>query len=401
MNLTKSNNHSSLKFVAAGIALALVVAACGSDSGSSTGTAVPVADSAAPTVGTDAPPAGGTEAPDSAAETVNTAAPADEPKVPTDDATPMDVGYAYASNVDSHRLVVVDVCDVKDLLDVDPNDFDAINMIYTDGKNSVKDDGVRTIAGFATGEDKKHGLSDFYGTPAPLDEFVSSAIAGTGVFEGASDDVRSQGVEKGIQNQIMVAWVVHELNSAIAKAQDGNFDVAKGAVHNWDEGWAFYAGAEPGCGPYGTADKRGENFGTLTDGGTSVSNEAILAAMISGRDALLASNVAGAEAAAADVVKNVAITYSQAVIRYATKIIDDMAAGDSDAAAKHAAEGLAFWRVIEAYVVPAGADGETINAIFALDGDYGSDGGPDEVRNALQPALDALGITDADIGTLS
>ena len=308
MALTTSNNHSSLKFVAAGIALALVVAACGSDSGSSTGTAAPVADSAAPTVGTDAP--------------------ADEPKVPTDDATPMDVGYAYASNVDTHRLVVIDVCDVKDLLDVDPIDFDAINVIYTDGKNSVKDDGVRTIAGFATGEDKKHGLSDFYGTPAPLDEFVSSAIAGTGVFEGASDDVRSQGVEKGMQNQIMIAWVMHELNSAIAKAQDGNFDVAKGAVHNWDEGWAFYAGAEPGCGPYGTADKRGENFGTLTDGGTSVSNEAILAAMISGRDALLASNVAGAEAAAADVVKNVAITYSQAVIRYATKIIDDMAAGD-------------------------------------------------------------------------
>ena len=62
--LTTSNNHSSLKFVAAGIALALAVAACSSDSESSTGTAVPVANSAAPTVGTDAPPAGGTDAPD-------------------------------------------------------------------------------------------------------------------------------------------------------------------------------------------------------------------------------------------------------------------------------------------------------------------------------------------------
>ena len=272
------------------VALALAVVACGSDSESSSGTAVPAPDTAAPTVDTEAP--------------------TDEPKLSTDDATPMDVGYAYASNVDTHRLVVIDVCDVKDLLDGDPIDFDAINVIYTDGKNSVKDDGVRTIAGFATGEDKKHGLSDFYGTPEPLDEFVSSAIAGTGVFEGAPDDVRSQGVEKGMQNQIMIAWVVHELNTAIAKGQDGNFDVAKGAVNNWDEGWAFYAGAEPGCGPFGTADKRGENFGTLTDGGTSVANEAILAAMISGRDALLASNVAGAEAAAADVVKNVAITYS-------------------------------------------------------------------------------------------
>ena len=353
-----------------------------------------MANSAAPTVGTDDP--------DSAAETVNTDAPADEPKVPTDDATPMDVGYAYASNVDTHRLVVIDVCDVKDLLDVDPIDFDAINVIYTDGKNSVKDDGVRTIAGFATGEDKKHGLSDFYGTPAPLDEFVSSAIAGTGVFEGASDDVRSQGVEKGMQNQIMIAWVVHELNSAIAKGQDGNFDVAKGAVHNWDEGWAFYAGAEPGCGPYGTADKRGENFGTLTDGGTSVCERSDPRGHDFWSRCLACFELWQApRRPPLNVVKNVAITYSQAVIRYATKIIDDMAADDPDAAAKHAAEGLAFWRVIEAYVVPAGADGKTINAIFALDGDYGSDGGADEVRNALQPALDALGITDADIGTLS
>ncbi len=386
MNLTLTVTHPSRKLAATGIALAIALAACGSDDSSSSGTSAP--GTADPT-------------PDTAALEVDVDPPADEPKAPTEDATSMDVGYAYASNVDSHRLVVVDVCDVKDLLDSDPIDFDAINGIYTDGKNSVKDDGVRTIAGFATGEDKKHGLSDFYGTPAPLDEFVSSAIAGTGVFEGTSDNVRSQGVEKGIQNQIMVAWVVHELNSAIAKGQEGNFDVSSGAVHNWDEGWAFYAGAEPGCGPYGTADKRGENFGTLTDGDTSAANEAILAAMIAGRDSLLASDVAGAEAAAADVVKNVAITYSQAVIRYATKIADDVAAGDLDAAAKHAAEGLAFWRVIEAYMVPAGADGETINAVFALDGAYGSDGGADEVRAALQPAWDALGITDADIGTLS
>lgn len=40
---------------------------------------------------------------------------------------------------------------------------------------------------------------------------------------------------------------------------------------------------------------------------------------------------------------------------------------NADAASKHVAEGLAFWRVVEAYVAPAGADGETINAIFAAD----------------------------------
>ena len=105
----------------------------------------------------------------------------------------------------------------------------------------MKSDGsVRTIGGFAVGEGKKHGVDTYYGTPTPLDDFVSAALNGTGVWAGESDAVRKQGVQKGIMNQIMIAWVVHELNAALAKAADGNFDVASGAVHNWDEAWAFY-----------------------------------------------------------------------------------------------------------------------------------------------------------------
>ncbi|MFT6290765.1 MAG: hypothetical protein ACJAR2_001356 [Ilumatobacter sp.] len=377
------------RFLAVGITAALTIAACGSDDAGSTQsesltTNVPTSESSSANAPT-------TDAPTAAASTEETSAV---------EATPADAGYAYASNVDSHRLVVNDICEVKELLDADTVDYDAINVLYTDGKNSVKSDGYRTIGGFASSDDRKHGLSDFYEVPAPLDGFVSSAIAGTGLFEGAADGVRAQGIEKGIQNQIMIAWVVHELNTAVSKAEEGNFDIAQGAVHNWDEGWAFYAGAEPGCGPYGTADKRGENFGTLTDDGRSVANAAILAAMVSGREALLASDVEGAQAAAADVIKNVVVTYSQAAIRYATLIEADVAESDADATSKHVAEGLAFWRVVEAYVTPAGADGETINAIFALDGTPGANGGGDAVRTALQPAWDALGITEADIGTL-
>lgn len=370
------------RLISVGIAAALTLAACGSDDANS---------SAAESSTTDAPT---TEAKADAAASE----PVEEPAAV--EATPADAGYAYASNVDSHRLVVNDICEVKDLLDADSIDYDAINTLYTDGKNSVKSEGYRTIGGFASSDDRKHGLADFYAVPAPLNDFVSSAIAGTGVFEGASDDVRSQGIEKGIQNQIMIAWVVHELNTANGKAAEGNFDIAKGAVHNWDEAWAFYAGAEPGCGPFGTADKRGENFGTTADDGSSQANAAILAAMISGRDALLASDPAGAEAATAEVIKNVVITYSQAIIRYGTLIEADVAESDADAAAKHAAEGLAFWRVIEAYVTPAGADGDTINAIFDLAGTPGANGGNEAIRAALQPAWDALGITAEDIGTL-
>jgi len=281
-------------------------------------------------------------------------------------------------------------------------DYATVQARYTDGENSVNDDGsIRTIGGFAAGDDKAHGLDEYYGTPTPLDDFVTAALEGTGAFAGEADPVRKQGVEKGIQNQVMIAWVVHELNTALAKAADGNFDIQSGAVHNWDEGWAFYHGAEPGCAPYATADKRGGDFGTVgADGETSLANEAILAAMIEGRDALVDGDAAAAEAAAGEVIRNVVITYSQAVIKYAALPVDDLAAGDPDEARKHQAEGLAFWRVIEAIVAAEGADVDAVNAILSLDNEPAANGDGDDVRTALQPAWDALGIDSDDIGTL-
>ena len=316
------------------------------------------------------------------------------------EATGDDGGYVYASNVDSHRLVVADLCGIGDLLDA--GDFDGVATIYREGVNSVTGDGsVRTIAGFASRDDRSHGLDEFYGTPTPLDDFVSSALDGSGMFEGQSDAVRSQGVEKGTQNQVMTAWVVHELASALAKAGEGNFDVAEGAVHNWDEGWAFYHGSEPGCAPHATGDKRAANFGTVgADGETALANEGILAAMIAGRDALLAEDAAGAEAAAAEVQRNVVIIYSQAAVRYASLIEGDLANGDANAAKTHQAEGLAFWRVIEALVVPAGADGDAVNAVFDLANEPGANGFGDVVRSALEPSWDSLGISADDIGEL-
>ena len=295
---------------------------------------------------------------------------------------------------------MADICGIGELLDA--GDFAAVEAIYRNGEHSVKSDGsIRTIGGFAAGEGKLHGLDDYYGTPTPLDDFVTAALQGTGMFAGRSDGVRSQGAEKGIQNQVMVAYTVHELNAALAKAADGNFDVASGAVHNWDEGWAFFHGTEPGCAPYATGNKRAGNFGTLgADGETAQANEAILAAMIAGRDALLDSDAAGAEEAAAEVVRGLAITYSQAAIRYASLIEGDLADGNDAKAEEHQAEGLAFWRVVEAYMVPEGADASAMDAIFNLDNPPGANGFGDEVRAALEPAWDALGIAASDIGSL-
>ncbi len=310
-------------------------------------------------------------------------------------------GYTYASDVTAHRQVTADVCAIKAALDAEPVDFATAADVYRNGGNSVNSDGsVRTLAGFATADDRLHGLDTYYGTATPLDDWVSEALDASGRFAGAADDVRAQAVEKGIQNQLLVAWSIHELNTAMAKAESGDIDPADGAPHNWDEAWAFYHGAEPGCAPFATANSRAENFATLSADGVAEVNEAIVAAMNDGRDALIAGDAAVASEAVDEVIRNLVITYSQASIRYATLVIDDVANDDVDAADEHRIEGLAFFRVIEALVSQRGADVAAVNAVFDLDAEPGSSGGPDEVRAALEPAWDALGITTDDVGTL-
>ena len=102
--------------------------------------------------------------------------------------------------------MILDICDINAI--VGDYKWSEISEIYANGVNSVKSDGsVRTIGGFAAGEGKKHGVDTYYGTATPLDDFVSAALNGTGVWAGESDAVRKQGVQKGIKNQTMIAWV--------------------------------------------------------------------------------------------------------------------------------------------------------------------------------------------------
>ena len=307
-------------------------------------------------------------------------------------------GYKPASNVTSHSLVVMDIGEINALF-TDPYDYSAINALYTDGKHSVKGSGsVRTIKGFASSERSEAIWDDYvayYNDPSWLNTFVSSAIDGTGPFANEADGVRKQGIQKGIQNQVMIAWTIHELVAALAKADDGNFDPEKGAPHNWDEAWAFYAGVEPGSGPFGTAAKRGGNFGT----GSSV-NDSILAAMNNGRDALVNGDVAGARAAHDEIIKQIQITYIQATIRYAAKMSGDLAAGDTGKARIHQAEGWAFFRVIEpmiAEVDPSVA--ATIDGIYNLSNEASDPGST--VLEALEKVYPALGISPSEVGSLS
>ena len=260
-----------------------------------------------------------------------------------------DGGYDYASNVDNHRMLMGDVCDIKDLSGA--YDWDGVMDIYENGKYAEKSDGsYRTLMDFADASGKNHAYDDYYGTDGSWNDFVSAAIEGTGPFAGESDTVRDQATEKGIQNGVMTAYAIHELNAAIIKAEAGNWG-PDDAQHAWDEGWAFYHGPDDadadydGCGPFATAAKRGGNFGT-----GDATNIATLAAMNDGLTALKNEDMQGVIDARDEVLKNVVIVYSQASVRYASKMTEDLAAGDTADYDKHQAEGHAFYRVIEAYV---------------------------------------------------
>lgn len=308
--------------------------------------------------------------------------------------------YRPLSDVSGHARVTLDVCAVNEALPVDsPIDYDRVEEIYTEGGASTTGDGsARTLAGFARTERDEEIWNDYvayYGDPAWLDAYVMSAIRGSGDFAGEPDLVRRQAIQKGIQNQIMIAWTLHELVAALDKAADGSFDVDSGAPHNWDEGWAFYHGAAPECAPHSTADKRGDNFGT----GTSV-NDALAAAFTRGVEALAAGDAAAARAEYEEIVRRITVTYLQAAIRYAHQMDDALAEGDDALARIAQAEGGGFWRVIEPLV--AQVDGEAARAVgarFALSAPPAPGSGP-MAAGVLASLYEGLGISPAEIGSL-
>jgi len=259
-----------------------------------------------------------------------------------------DGGYTYASNVDNHRSLMADMCDIKTY--ASNAQWTAAKDVYQNGKNAPKSDGsYRTLAGFAAATGKQHNYDAYYGMNGSVDAHIMAALDGTGDFANTSDTVRYQGVAKLTANMAMVAYTIHELNTAVNKAEAGNWENNdSGAPHNWDEGWAFFHGPDEnvGCGPVSTLNKRANDFGTKTNtsfGDVANTTHAITDAMVGGLAALQTNDSTGYNDAGGVVVKNVIIAYSQAVLKYTYKM------DSTTDAAKYQAEGYAFWKTIEAY----------------------------------------------------
>mgnify|MGYP001969449470 CR=1 FL=1 len=265
-----------------------------------------------------------------------------------------DAGYTYASNVDNHRSLMNDLCEIKAAASSDGGyDFTGAKEIYMNGKNAEKSDGsFRTLAGFASATGKNHDYDSYYGMNGSVDAHIMAALDGTGDFEGTSDTVRYQGTAKLTVNLGMVAYTLHELNAAILKAEAGNWGTDD-AQHAWDEGWAFFHGPDEhyGCSPAKVMEKRASDFGTADADGVAATFAATEAAMNAGLTALQNEDMQGVVDARDEVLKNLVIVYSQAVLKYTSKM-------DSNTTAeKYQAEGYAFWKTMEAYAAPYMHDG--------------------------------------------
>lgn len=307
-------------------------------------------------------------------------------------------GYEPASDVEAHAALVLDVCDVNAALPGDgPMDYDAVRAAYEEGGHSQQGDGAnRTLQGAAAAERDEplwNAYADYFGSQTFADDFVTGALDGAGDFEGESDGVRRQALQKGIQNHVVMAYVFHELDAAAAKVEAGETDAADGAPHNVDEAWAFYHGADPSCAPYATASSRGGDFGT----GEAV-NEALLDATERMRDAALDGDRAAFQSAYDEFVTTALVPYLQATIKYAQVMGEDLAGGDEEAARVHQAEGYAFWRVVAPFVADADEQAATeVEDVLTLSASP-SEGAGATVREALDGVLDELGVDAARIG---
>lgn len=185
--------------------------------------------------------------------------------------------------------------------------------IYKSGKNSLKDDSVRSIYGFANSIGGKSsgpagaevaakdnafiGAMNTYFASKGLDELTWGKDIIEAAFKGAqlkkSDntvifdfgivggDFRKEVIQKGMIYLNIFPYVIWEMQDAINDCKSGSLTsndapVGGASVHAWDEAVAFYTGSlegttkggvtgyDGGYLQYYLAEKRCENYGTCT-----------------------------------------------------------------------------------------------------------------------------------------
>merc|ERR1719182_1160382 len=229
----------------------------------------------------------------------------------------------------------VSVAALKDSLAAAEVDWEAVRAAYADGDARFPEwPGVKAFA-----QEQFPGVaywdanSAYFDDPAWLDTFAEANIDGD-VLESGDLESRVELLEKTALDQV-AANLIMGLIEAAADEQEGA----------WDAAAAVYTGCgtdnthgAPRNALYDRSDRRGMHFGTIQNGETSMTNAEIMEAFQGGYSSENAAVVARA----------VQRTAWQSLLRYAL-FLDGHFEFETDFLA-HQAEGLAFWRILEAAV---------------------------------------------------
>ena len=284
-------------------------------------------------------------------------------------------------------------------------DFDGAADVYRNG-HADNTNTLRTLAAMAQSTSDSalwQKYVNFHGSETHLHTFIESALQGTDAQWSSKDAARKQVIKKGARDNIMPLHVIHELDAAIAAVRDNNLDPTTGAPHNWDAGFAFYYGVQDGnnaCGaPYNTVSDRAADFNTMnTETDTALVHERIVAAFNSGLQGCISpGDEAQVQTARDEIVKQLAIPYLQATLKYAHKLDLDVGSG-SDDAVKHQAEALVFFRAVAAQVAQYTAEGAADLMDRFSTGNPTLAGNYEAAYCVIDRTLEGFQITWADIG---
>ena len=204
----------------------------------------------------------------------------------------------------------------------------------------------------AGGEDTAGTFTTHHGA-----NWMSAIIADATKASGSSYSTagaKAEAIEKTIMDSIAMQSIITDLEHAGHDEHDES-DEQKEAY--WDSAAAKYFGttAARSYTIYARADKRGKNFGQMLGSGASAYAQV-------NKNILDAFNGAISEANMNTIIKNLKVIYTQATLRYAYLVNEDLAAGTDWN--EHQAEGFAFYNNIAPYVKAKSTTGHNMLANY-------------------------------------
>jgi len=308
--------------------------------------------------------------------------------------------YMPVSNVHEHKQISDEVKAFNDALAGNSPNYARAKFIYMYGAGvSCKSaTNPRTLQGFAlknlAGETFHDAFrKDNYMKANFWDTFMLDALNGAGTFAGLDRVKRVTSLKKGVLG-LVTYYASHELESAIAKAANGGTERSDTkSAHAWDEGWAFYYGADSSGtnSPWEVAKKRDSDF-TGTDVSTTIDeqfNKGLIAVRSSTYNAGLAT-------AARDTIYTMwSVTYLRAALKY-------LQLAETSYDAKAHAEGYAYYMAIDGWIYSKNSAAATkLRSKLAITQTSIPSGSFCDAKQTLEAAYQAIGISCSIMGEFS